>query len=142
MPNIDRNNSGNITDIQKFNNRQIYTKGFEFATLASTTNEYPIVLNGNARQLYGITLFFEVNFINEIDTISLSINEENVISNVIWWNFYPSGNLGNIMKKSAYFPIHRSLSGSDSIQLIVKSANAHKLFPIFWMSNSTEQGMD
>jgi hypothetical protein len=113
--------------------------------VANQDNEFPIVLNGNARQLYGITLFVDVNFMQDADIINLSINEENVITNVVWWNFTPSGGgpmPGNNFKKHAFFPIHRSLSGNDSIQLVWRSLNAHKIYPIFWISNSVQPGME
>jgi hypothetical protein len=128
--------NGDIKLIQEFNNRQIYTKGFTFNTQAATTNEFPIELSGAARRLYGITLFSDPNFANDDDIISLQINEESVITNAVWWTYNPTPNQGNIFKREAYFPISRSLAGTDTITLIWKSVNSHKIYPVFWMSNS------
>jgi len=138
MPNIGKENNVSQETIQSFNKRQIYSKGFSFQTQANTTNNFPIQLNGNARRLYGITLFFPVADINAEDIISLSINEENVITETIWWNYSTQSPNGNQFKREAYFPLSRSLSGTDTIALSVKSTGAHKLYPVFWMSNSVE----
>jgi hypothetical protein len=125
-------------DIQNFNNRQIYTKGFTFQTQAGNGNDFPVKLNGKARQLYGITIYYPQANIADEDIISLSINEENVITEAIWWNFNPQGAAGNIFKREAYFPLKRALSGTDTIQLQVNSVAAHKIYPVFWMSNSPD----
>lgn len=134
LPNI--NSEGNHKNVQEFNNRQIYSKGFTFNTQANTDNNFDIQLSGSARRLYGIVLFVEGNNQNDEDIISLQINEESVITNVVWFAYSPIGNGGNIFKREFFFPVSRSLSGTDTISLIWKSANAHKVYPVFYVSNS------
>ena len=57
-PEMNFNSSKNIAEIQEFNNRQIYTKGFRQNTAVGTNNSYSFNLGGKARQLHGLIIIF------------------------------------------------------------------------------------
>ena len=132
---IDQNNFNNSKQLQNFTNAQIYTKGFDFNTTAGTSNTFPIQLGGKARKLHGITVYSETANVNDLDKISLVINSEQIINNVIWWAYNPQGQAGNIFKDAQYFAIPRKLSGADDCQFVVDSVNAHKIFIVFYLSD-------
>lgn len=132
---INQNNFGNIKSLQQFNNASIYTKGFSFNSQAGTTNQESINLGGKARFLHGICVYFDQNFGSEQDILSLVINSEQLIDNVIWWNYNPQGQSGNIFKERQFFPLQRKLSGSDSTQLSLKSVQAHAYHIVFFLSD-------
>lgn len=136
VPNMLFNSSQNIDAIQKFNNSQIYTKGFSYTTQANTTNTFSPQLGGKCRQLHGIVLFFPAASINDDDTMSLGINEETIIDNVNWRTYSPVAQNGNAFKPNQMFEIRRALSGSDSVVLQIRSVNAHQLYITFYLSNS------
>lgn len=132
---INQNNFGNQKTIQDFNNRQIYTKGFSFNSQANTTNEESINLGGKARFLHGVCFYGDFNFGGDRDIWSLVINSEQVIDNVIWWNYNPQGQVGNIFKTDQFFATPRPLSGSDSVASILKTLNAHPYDVVFFLSD-------
>ncbi|RTK97622.1 MAG: hypothetical protein EKK64_01035 [Neisseriaceae bacterium] len=132
---IDQNNFNDAARLQDFNKGQIYTKGFEYQTEANTTNEFPIQLGGKARKLWGVTFFVEPNNVQDTDIVSLNINSEQLINNVIWWAYNPQGAVGNIFKDSQFFALPRNLSGADDTQLVWKSLNAHKIYVVFYLSD-------
>ena len=134
---INQNNFDNQKLIQNFNNASIYTKGFAFKSQANTTNEESINLGGKARFLHGINIFFDPNFVNDQDLVSLVINSEQLIDNVIWFSYNPQGPSGNIFKERQFFPLQRKLSGADSTQISLKSANAHNYYIVFYLSDLT-----
>lgn len=132
---INQNNFGDIKKIQEFNKGQIYTKGFEFNVTAGNNNQFPINLGGKARKLHGIVVFSEPNNIGDPDKISIVLNSEQLVNNVIWWAYNPQGQAGNIFKDSQYFGIPRNLSGADDTQLSWESINAHKIWVVFYLSD-------
>lgn len=132
---INQNNFGNQKNLQDFNNRQIYTKGFSFNSQANTTNEESIQLGGKARFLHGVCFYGDFNFAGDRDIWSLVINSEQVIDNVIWWNYNPQGQAGNIFKTDQFFGTPRPLSGADSVQSILKTLNAHPYDVVFFLSD-------
>lgn len=132
---INQNNFNDANRIQEFNKGQIYTKGFEFNTQAGTTNEFAIQLGGKARKLWGVNFFVEPNNIQDDDKVSLNINSEQLINNVIWWAYNPQGAAGNIFKDSQFFALPRNLSGADDTQLVWQSSNAHKIYVVFYLSD-------
>jgi len=133
---IDQNNFGNQKQLQNFNNASIYTKGFSFTSQANTTNEESINLGGKARYLHGICVYGDFNFINDEDILSLVINSEQLIDNVIWWSYNPQGASGNIFKERQFFPLQRKLSGADSTSVSLKTANSHNWYIVFYLSNA------
>lgn len=132
---INQNNFDNIKTIQAFNNASIYTKGFSFTSQAGTDNKENINLGGKARFLHGICVYFDMNYGAEQDKLSLLINSEQLIDNVIWWNYNPQGQSGNIFKERQFFPLQRKLSGSDSTELTLKSVKAHDYHIVFFLSD-------
>ncbi len=132
---INQNDFGNQIANQNFTNAQIYTKGFDFNTTAGTPDTFPIQLGGKARKLHGIVVFNEQNNVIDADKISLVINSEQIINNVIWWAYNPQGQAGNIFKDGQYFAIPRKLSGADDCQFVVDAVNAHKIFIVFYLSD-------
>lgn len=135
VPNKNPNDFGNPTELQNFNNRQIYTKGFSFTSQAGTENQESPILGGKARFLHGITVFNNSANITDEDVLSLTLNEELIISKVIWWAYNPQGAVGNIFKREQYFPLPRPLSGSDSLTTLYKTANAHNYYIVFYLSD-------
>ena len=133
---INQNNFGNQKQIQNFNNQSIYTKGFNFTTQPNTTNEESINLGGKARFLHGIVVFFDPNFGNDQDLLSLVINSEQLIDNVIWQAYNPQGAFGNIFKERQFFPLQRKLSGADSTSISLKSVNSHNWYVVFYLSDT------
>lgn len=132
---INQNDFKGQKQIQDWNNRQIYTKGFSFNSQANTTNEESINLGGKARFLHGICFYSDFNFAGDRDLLSLVINSEQLIDNVIWWNYNPQGQTGNIFKTNQFFALPRPLSGADSVQLILKTLNAHPYDIVFFLSD-------
>lgn len=133
--NINQNNFGNTKLLQDFNNRQIYTKGFSFNSQAGTTNTESINLGGKARMLHGICFYGDFNFAGDRDKLSLVINSEQLIDKVIWWNYNPQGQAGNIFKTNQFFALPRPLSGADSCQVILETINAHPYDVVFFLSD-------
>lgn len=136
MPSLNRENAKNMPEIQTYIKRQIYKKGFNFNTQAGVVNDFPIVLGGKARRLFGLTVYSDFAFVGDADLISLTINEEKIIDNVVWWDFNGQGAAGNIFKEESYFALPRPLSGSDSVLLQWNSINAHKVHIVFSLSDS------
>lgn len=132
VPKINTFNFDNQDAVQDFNQRQIYTKGFQFNPQTGV-NEFPCVLGGKARVLHGICVYSELPADNDI--VSLNINSELVVDNVLWKTYNPEGQSGNIYKSDQYFKLTRSLSGSDSVQLNWNALNAKKIWIVFYLSN-------
>lgn len=139
MPALDfKNVERNKKELQEFYQKQIYSKGFFFQTSAGSTVSPKISLGGSARRLHGISVFNDLGFSGDQDTFSLTINEEVIIEDVIWWAYNPQGISGNIFKETQYFPIPRPLSGSDSVELDWNASNSHNSFIVFYLSNFNE----
>lgn len=126
-------NLNNQSDLQAFIKKQIYTKGFQFG-LTQNANSNACVLGGKARWLHGICLFSEIPTDN--DLISLNINQELVIDNVLWKAYNPQEAEGNVFKKEQFFALPRPLSGSDSVTLDWNALNAKKVWAIFYLSET------
>ena len=133
---INQNNFGNQKNLQAFNNASIYTKGFAFTSQAGTVNQESINLGGKARFLHGICVYSDMANGADKDILSLVINSEQIIDNVIWWNYNPQGQSGNIFKERQFFPLQRKLSGADSTSVSLKTANAHDWFIVFFLSDA------
>lgn len=131
---IDQFNLNN-PEIQDFIQSQIYTKGFEFNTTAGTANTFPIQLGGKCRKLHGIVVYNDLNNVVDPDKISLVINSEQLIDKAVWWAYCPVTGVGNPAKQDQFFSLPRPLSGSDDVQLVWDSANAHKIFIVFYLSD-------
>lgn len=134
-PEMNFNSSKNIAEIQEFNNRQIYTKGFRQNTAVGTNNSYSFNLGGKARQLHGLIIIFPTASQNEDDLINFSLNSENIIENVNWRAYNPIVASGNGFKTEQYFTIRRALSGSDSCLMTVNAATSHSFDVIFYLSS-------
>jgi hypothetical protein len=134
MPGIKFGNQSNQQNVQDFIKGQIYSKGFEFGAQPGP-NTFNPNLGGAARRLFGLILFTENNNIFDPDLISLTINNEVIIDNVVWWAYNPQGPSGNIFKQAQYFELPRPMSGSDSVAIQYQSVNAHKIYPVFYLSD-------
>lgn len=134
IPIIRQNDLVNQKTIQDFNNAQIYTKGFNYNLTAGVANTNTPQLGGKARQLHGVCFFVPNANINDDDIISLVINSEQVIDNVNWKAYSPA-NANNQYKGAQFFPLKRALSGADDVQLVIQAVNAHRVYPVFYLSN-------
>lgn len=131
---IDQNDFSNQKELQDFTNKQIYTKGFAFNTSANSVNRFPILLGGKCRKLYGFNIYFDYESQLETDLIGLVLNSEQVVNDVLWLNYNPQNN-GNVCNKDQFFALPRKLSGSDALDLQIKSNIAHKVFITFYLSD-------
>jgi hypothetical protein len=136
IPKINESNGSNQKEIQAFNNRQVYSKGFDFTTQAGVNGSFPCVLGGSARRLFGINLFTQDGSDALPDLVSLTINKEKIIDNVVWWSYNPANTKGNTNKPEQYYALPRSLGGSDSILLNWNSTIAHKIFIVFYLADA------
>lgn len=136
MPGIN-SNLNNTKAIQDFINSQIYAMGFQFGVSVGVNTNIPIKLSGSSRRLFGLCLFVQSDKVNDDDTFSLTINQENIITTSLWRAWYPSVTLGNY-KPQMFFPIPRPLSGSDSVNISWTAVTAKQVYPIFYLSDSEE----
>lgn len=136
IPKMDMYNGDNQKQIQDFNNHQVYSKGFDFTTQANVNGNFNCVLGGSARRLFGITLFTQDTFDGLGDLVSLTINKEKIIDNVIWWSYNPASTKGNANKPNQFYAIPRSLGGSDTILLNWLSTAAHKVYIVFYLADA------
>lgn len=90
--------------VQDFIKDQVRRKGFTFSG-GTTSQDFPIVISGNARFLFGIA------FVNAFGTASFKINNEEVIEDVAL-RFMQFG-----ATNQDYYAINRPLSGSDDVTL-------------------------
>ena len=132
---INQNDFGDVDKIQSFNKAQIYTKGFEYNTTAGTPSNFAPQLGGKARKLHGIVVFSDPNNITDADKMSLVLNSEQLINNVVWWAYNPQGAVGNIFKEGQFFSLPRPLSGADDVQIQWEAINAHKVYIVFYLSD-------
>ena len=86
--------------------------------------------------MYGVNVYSELAFAGDPDIISLQVNNEIVINNVIWWEYNPQGATGNIFKPASYHPIKRPLDGSDTISMSWDAINAHKVYIVFHFADA------
>lgn len=128
-------NLNNQESVQDYNKSQIYIKGFSIGVSTGINNSVGnIQLGGAAKRLYGLVIYLDVTKLADADTFSLSINNESIINNTIWYAFYPSVQYGN-MKPQMYFPMPRPLSGSDSVEFSWTAVSAKTVYPVFYLSN-------
>lgn len=120
---------------QDFTRKQIYTKGFTYNVEAGAGNIFNPNLGGKARFLYGICVYSEDKFQNDLDLFSLTINSEVIADKVIWVTYNPQQATGNVDKAEQFFALPRLLSGSDSVEILYNSDQAHKLNIVFYLSD-------
>jgi hypothetical protein len=132
-PNLNFANMEDISKLQNFNNHQIYSKGFTFATQANTTSSFNPQLGGSPRKMHGLMFIIPTANVSDDDTISLILNQETIIDAVNVRAYNP---VVNTYKQNQFFPLYRSLSGSDSLQIVYKSLSAHSIYPVFYLSNA------
>lgn len=125
----------NIDNIKKWIKKQKYSKGFSFGVNPGP-NPIPIVLGGSQRIMYGLNVYSETAFVGDPDLISLEVNQEKIIDNVIWWEYNPQGFIGNIFKIAEYHSLCRPLSGSDSLLLNWNALNSHKIYIVFTLADA------
>lgn len=129
-------NQSNLTDtnqIQQFNNKQIYTKGFTFGAVAGNANSFTPQLGGSPRLLHGIVFLTPSANVNDDDTFSLTINQELIVDKCNVKIYNPQTNL---YKPDQFYPLMRSLSGADTVQINYTSIGSHNIFFIFYLSNA------
>jgi len=136
MPKLNFDNLQNQKQLQDFYRKSIYTKGYSYTTQAGATIAPDISLGGEARKLFGIGVYSNIGNVTDEDRISLLINQEQIIDDVIWWAYNPQPSVGNIANRDQYFSIIRPLSGSDTVKFSVTAANAHKGYIVFYLSNA------
>lgn len=123
---------------KNWTNKQLYQKGTPYGVQAGIANDIDIKLSGTARFFWGLAVYMDLNFLNEMDTISLSINEDKVLDKVIWWNLNPQGAVGNIFKGEQFFYLPRLLYGTDSVVLTWNAISAKNVNIVCWTSNDVE----
>lgn len=135
MPRLNQTNFGNIVDLQKFNNAQVYTKGFTLGGNAGVVTKFNLDLGGMARKIHGIVVLVPIANSNDDSFISLNINQELIIDDVNVRAYIPSSN-GNPFKPNQYYALPRALSGSDTVILSINSFAANNYFLTFYLSNA------
>lgn len=111
---IDYNDYGNIDDIQKFINKQLWVTGSQFNANAGQTTTTKVQWGGQSRFLCGFNFFCNNPTAHQL---TVNLNQELVIENTPLIFFQPLGNLRFIQ----YFEFIRPLSGSDTLTFTVAS---------------------
>lgn len=129
---INYNNFANTAQIQEFINKQLWTMGSEFNSVANGSADESVKWGGQSRFLCGFNFYAATPSAHRV---SITLNNEKMIENVPLVFLQPNLNLRFIQ----YYEFIRPLSGSDTMVINLKSTVAEAVSYTLYMTRSYNQ---